>query len=294
MATSAAANSGLSGQVTERLTRANYILWRAQIVSQLRGAGYFGYVDGATPEPAREVVTKDLGANTAAPVQRDENPVHYRMCLPPGSKSTSGSEPQQQQEPGASSPGSVQPQVVRIPLDGLACSPVDDTWAAVPLQPTGPGAAGSPTPMQPSPGAGAGGSSVAPMQPPLARWPTAPSHVYVRRATSAPATTSPPGAGAHLEEDTVQRGSAPGSSVPASPSAENDADLSSPPRTRLQKGAIKAVNYKHITKFGLAYSTAPFPTKAESSSPPVMSSTSLWCLFHALELGIELLEPPGM
>lgn len=59
MATSAAANSGLSGQVTERLTRANYILWRAQIVPQLRGAGYFGYVDGATPEPAKEVVTKD-------------------------------------------------------------------------------------------------------------------------------------------------------------------------------------------------------------------------------------------
>ena len=24
-----------------------------------------------------------------------------------------------------------------------------------------------------------------------------------------------------------------------------------------------------------------------------LSSPSLWCLFHALELGIELLEPPG-
>ncbi|KAE8780181.1 hypothetical protein D1007_46737 [Hordeum vulgare] len=44
---------------------------------------------------------------------------------------------------------------------------------------------------------------------------------------------------------------------------------------------------------GLPCIVASFPTKAESFSPPVMSSSSLWCLIHALELGFELLEPPG-
>ena len=49
-----------------------------------------------------------------------------------------------------------------------------------------------------------------------------------------------------------------------------------------------------LSPHALPCTVAPFPTKAESSSPPVMSSPSLWCLFHALELGIELLEPPGV
>ncbi|KAE8771559.1 40S ribosomal protein S5-1 [Hordeum vulgare] len=46
--------------------------------------------------------------------------------------------------------------------------------------------------------------------------------------------------------------------------------------------------------YDLQNQNSPFPTKAESSSPPVMSSPSLWCLFHTLELGFELLEPPGV
>uniref|UniRef100_A0A453H439 Retrotransposon Copia-like N-terminal domain-containing protein n=1 Tax=Aegilops tauschii subsp. strangulata TaxID=200361 RepID=A0A453H439_AEGTS len=33
-----------SGQITERLTCTNYVLWRTQITPQLRGAGVFGYV----------------------------------------------------------------------------------------------------------------------------------------------------------------------------------------------------------------------------------------------------------
>ncbi|KAE8781292.1 40S ribosomal protein S5-1 [Hordeum vulgare] len=45
--------------------------------------------------------------------------------------------------------------------------------------------------------------------------------------------------------------------------------------------------------YDLQNQNSPLPTKAESSSPPAMSSSSLWSPIHALELGIELLEPPG-
>lgn len=47
------------GLVAEKLTRTNYVLWRAQVTPQLRGAGYFGYVDGTMPEPAQFIVKKD-------------------------------------------------------------------------------------------------------------------------------------------------------------------------------------------------------------------------------------------
>ena len=72
MASSAAASSPLSGQITERLTRTNYVLWRTQITPQLRGAGFFGYVDGSMPEPAKAVVSKDKdGKEETIP-----NPLH--------------------------------------------------------------------------------------------------------------------------------------------------------------------------------------------------------------------------
>ena len=46
---SGASQDGPNGQVTERLSCINYVLWHAQIVPQLRGAGVFGYVDYTTP-----------------------------------------------------------------------------------------------------------------------------------------------------------------------------------------------------------------------------------------------------
>ncbi|KAE8767531.1 hypothetical protein D1007_61106 [Hordeum vulgare] len=54
------------------------------------------------------------------------------------------------------------------------------------------------------------------------------------------------------------------------------------------------VDHLQAQIYDLQNQNSPFPTKAESSSPPVMSSPSLWCLIHALELGFELLEPPGV
>uniref|UniRef100_A0A453HJP7 Uncharacterized protein n=2 Tax=Aegilops tauschii subsp. strangulata TaxID=200361 RepID=A0A453HJP7_AEGTS len=67
-----ASQTSLNGQVTEKLTRTNYVLWRTQVIPQLRGAGVFGYVDGTQPEPAKLLVTTDKdGKETSSP-----NPLH--------------------------------------------------------------------------------------------------------------------------------------------------------------------------------------------------------------------------
>ena len=70
--TSSSFQSTLSGGVTEKLSRTNYILWRTQITPQLRGAGVFHYVDGTGTEPAKTHTTKDAaGKETKGP-----NPLH--------------------------------------------------------------------------------------------------------------------------------------------------------------------------------------------------------------------------
>ena len=72
MSSSSATPSNISGQVTEKLSRTNYVLWRTQVTSQLRGAGFYGYVDGTMPKPPRLLVTKDKdGKETSEP-----NPLH--------------------------------------------------------------------------------------------------------------------------------------------------------------------------------------------------------------------------
>uniref|UniRef100_A0A453NPY2 Retrotransposon Copia-like N-terminal domain-containing protein n=1 Tax=Aegilops tauschii subsp. strangulata TaxID=200361 RepID=A0A453NPY2_AEGTS len=72
MASSSTTNPGLSGQITEKLTCTNFILWRTQITPQLRGAGVFGYVDSSTPEPPKVVINKDKdGKEVTTP-----NPLH--------------------------------------------------------------------------------------------------------------------------------------------------------------------------------------------------------------------------
>ena len=50
----------------------NYVMWRTQMIPQLRGAGVFGYVDGTQPEPTKLLVTTDKeGKQTSTP-----NPLH--------------------------------------------------------------------------------------------------------------------------------------------------------------------------------------------------------------------------
>ena len=72
MSSSTTSHASLNGQVPEKLSRTNYMLWRTQITPQLRGAGLFGYADGTMPEPAPLLVTKDKdGKETSEP-----NPLH--------------------------------------------------------------------------------------------------------------------------------------------------------------------------------------------------------------------------
>jgi hypothetical protein len=41
--------------ITVRLTKTNFLLWRAQLLSFLRSARLMGYVDGSTPAPSKQV-----------------------------------------------------------------------------------------------------------------------------------------------------------------------------------------------------------------------------------------------
>ncbi|KAE8767711.1 hypothetical protein D1007_60894 [Hordeum vulgare] len=72
MSSCSASQKGLSGQIMERLTRSNYVLWRAQITPQLRGAGFFGYADGTMLEPVPVIITKDKDEKE----ETSPNPLH--------------------------------------------------------------------------------------------------------------------------------------------------------------------------------------------------------------------------
>lgn len=54
--------------VTEKLTRANFREWRAQVWSALRGAQLAGYVDGSIVKPEATITTPDAKEGDAAVV----------------------------------------------------------------------------------------------------------------------------------------------------------------------------------------------------------------------------------
>ena len=65
MATSSAIIS-INHQVSEKLTRENFLLWRAQVLPRLKGAQLFGFLDGTTTAPARTItVESQVVANPA-------------------------------------------------------------------------------------------------------------------------------------------------------------------------------------------------------------------------------------
>jgi hypothetical protein len=52
----APAGGSLNGNISEKLTRDNFLLWQAQVLPDIRGAQLFGLLDGSMPEPEK---TKD-------------------------------------------------------------------------------------------------------------------------------------------------------------------------------------------------------------------------------------------
>jgi hypothetical protein len=53
--------------ITIKLTRDNYLLWKAQIIPYLRGQHLYGFIDGTKPAPASSLAVPDSGTTAALP-----------------------------------------------------------------------------------------------------------------------------------------------------------------------------------------------------------------------------------
>jgi hypothetical protein len=51
--------NNLTASVSEKLTRDNFLIWQTQVLPDIRGAQLSGFLDGSTPEPEKELVSKD-------------------------------------------------------------------------------------------------------------------------------------------------------------------------------------------------------------------------------------------
>jgi hypothetical protein len=61
-ASSSSASSGgssLNFVISEKLTRDNFLLWQTQVLPEIYGAQFFGYLDSSIEAPEKEVMIKD-------------------------------------------------------------------------------------------------------------------------------------------------------------------------------------------------------------------------------------------
>jgi hypothetical protein len=49
------ASGGLNTNLSEKLTRDNFLLWQTQVLPDIRGAQLFGLLDGSMPAPEKEL-----------------------------------------------------------------------------------------------------------------------------------------------------------------------------------------------------------------------------------------------
>jgi hypothetical protein len=65
-------SSALGQAVSEKLSRENYILWKAQVLAAVRGARLSGFLDGTTPAPS-ETIQVQLPDKT---LKTEDNPAY--------------------------------------------------------------------------------------------------------------------------------------------------------------------------------------------------------------------------
>jgi hypothetical protein len=70
MATPAALPNLSALQVTEKLTRENYLLWKAQVLPAIRGARLIGYLDGSITALEEKLQGKEKDSSSSAEIQR--------------------------------------------------------------------------------------------------------------------------------------------------------------------------------------------------------------------------------
>ena len=58
--------------ISEKLTRDNYVVWRAQVLPVVRGARLTGYLDGTTLEPSKTIKVQKSNKSE----EEEENPAH--------------------------------------------------------------------------------------------------------------------------------------------------------------------------------------------------------------------------
>ena len=65
-ASSSSVSHTLNQQVSEKLTRENYVLWKAQVLPPIRGAMLAGYLDGPVQAPEKTITTTTDGGSQEA------------------------------------------------------------------------------------------------------------------------------------------------------------------------------------------------------------------------------------
>lgn len=63
----------LSHPISEKLTRENFLLWKAQVVPAMKGTQLFGYLDGSTKAPAQEIMVKKADKS----IETREHPAYF-------------------------------------------------------------------------------------------------------------------------------------------------------------------------------------------------------------------------
>ena len=67
--------ASLGHTITEKLTRENFLVWKAQVLPHIKAAGMTGFIDGSVKEPPAVIVTEKDVAGKKEPTSAP-NPEH--------------------------------------------------------------------------------------------------------------------------------------------------------------------------------------------------------------------------